>query len=161
MVGRRLLVGLYATVLAVTPVLLDSSADAARKGVHRHSGKRPVVREVYKTGTSHPRRFFAEATRDSKGRPVIVYYRRYATAPPYFQSFVRNHERCHHLGYRNEIDANCCAIRRMRLSSRGLAALRNYIISHDVNSQTVVDHPGQGAAFWASTSSRCLGGAHR
>jgi hypothetical protein len=49
----------------------------------------------------------------------------------------------------------------MRLSSRGLAALRNYIISHDVNSQTVIDHPGQGAAFWASTSSRCLGGAHR
>jgi hypothetical protein len=161
MVGRRLLIGLCAAVLAVMPVLLDSSADAARKGVHRHSGKRPAVREIYKTGTSHPRRFFAEATRDSRGRPVIIYYRRYATAPAYFKSFIRNHELCHHLGYRNEIDANCCAIRRMRLSSRGLAALRNYIISHDVNSQTVIDHPGQGAAFWASTSSRCLGGARR
>jgi hypothetical protein len=49
----------------------------------------------------------------------------------------------------------------MRLSSSGIAALRNYIISRDVNSQTVIDHPGQGAAFWAKTASRCLGGAHR
>jgi hypothetical protein len=125
------------------------------------TSKRQAVREIYKTGTSHPRRFFAESTHDRSGRPVIIYYRRYATAPAYFKSFVRNHEHCHHLGYKNEIDANCCAIRRMRLSSRGLAALRSYIISRDVNSQTAVDHPGQGAAFWSKTASRCLGSAHR
>jgi hypothetical protein len=65
------------------------------------------------------------------------------------------------LGYRSEIAANCCALRRMRLSRSSLAALRNYIISHDVNSQTIIDHPGQGAAFWAQTASQCLGGAYR
>jgi hypothetical protein len=160
MVGRRLVTGLCAATLALLPCLLDS-ADAGRKGVRGHSGKKPAVREIYKTGTNHPKRFFAEYTRDSSGRPTIVYYRRYATAPSYFKTFVRQHELCHHLGHRNEIAANCCAIKRMRLSKSGIAALRNYIISRDVNSQTAVDHAGQGAAFWASTSSRCLGGAHR
>jgi hypothetical protein len=120
MVVRRLVTGLCAATLAMLPCLLDS-ADAGRKGVRSHSGKKPS----------------------------------------YFKTFVRQHELCHHLGYRNEIDANCCAIRRMRLSSSGIAALRNYIISRDVNSQTAVDHPGQGAAFWGKTASRCLGRAHR
>jgi hypothetical protein len=160
MVGRRLVTGLCAATLAVLPCLLDS-ADAGRKGVRGHSGKKHAVREIYKTGTNHPKRFFAEYTRDRSGRPTIVYYRRYATAPSYFKTFVRQHELCHHLGYRNEIDANCCAIRRMRLSSSGIAAMRNYIISRDVNTQTAVDHPGQGAAFWGKTAGRCLGRAHR
>jgi hypothetical protein len=161
LLGRRLITGLCAAALAVLPCLLESSAEAARKGAHRHSGKKQAVREIYKTGTNHPKRFFAEYTRDRSGRPTIIYYRRYATAPGYFKTFVRQHELCHHLGYRNEIDANCCAIRRMGLSRSGIAALRNYIISRDVNSQTAVDHPGQGAAFWGKTASRCLGGAHR
>jgi hypothetical protein len=161
LLGRRLITGLCAAALAVLPCLLESSAEAARKGAHRHSGKKQAVREIYKTGTNHPKRFFAEYTRDRSGRPTIIYYRRYATAPGYFKTFVRQHELCHHLGYRNEIDANCCAIKRMGLSRSGIAALRNYIISRDVNSQTAVDHPGQGAAFWGKTASRCLGGAHR
>jgi hypothetical protein len=161
LLGRRLITGLCAAALAVLPCLLESSAEAARKGAHRHSGKKQAVREIYKTGTNHPKRFFAEYTRDRSGRPTIIYYRRYATAPSYFKTFVRQHELCHHLGYRNEIDANCCAIKRMGLSRSGIAALRNYIISRDVNSQTAVDHHGQGAAFWGKTASRCLGGAHR
>lgn len=138
-----------------------SVASAASAGGHSRPGKRQAVREVYKTGTSHPKRFFAESTHDRNGRPVIIYYRRYATAPAHFQSFVRHHERCHQAGYRNEIAANCCAMRRMKLSGRRLAALRDYIIAHDVNSETVVDHPGQGASFWSKTASQCLGGAYR
>ncbi len=39
---------------------------------------------------SHPRRFFAEATHDgATGRPQIIYYSRYGTAPGYFKSFIR------------------------------------------------------------------------
>ena len=95
---------------------------------------------------------------NAAGRPLIIYYRRYATAPGHFQSFVRHHECCHHAGHGNEISANCCAIRRMGLSKSGAAALRNYIVSRDVNSETARDYKGQGALFWGKTESRCFGG---
>lgn len=49
----------------------------------------------------------------------------------------------------------------MRLSSSGLAALRSYIISRDVNGQTVVDYKGQGSAVWTKTANHCLGSARR
>ena len=131
-------------------------------GVNSQTGQSQSVLEVYRTGTSHPRRFFAEATHDrATGRPQIVYYSRYGTAPAYFKSFVRHHECCHHSGHKDEIDANCCALRRMGLSASGLAALRTYIVARDVNSQTIVDYQGQGSLFWSKTASRCLGSAQR
>ena len=39
----------------------------------------------------------------------------------------------------------------MQLSASGLAALKSYIVSRDVNSQTIVDYAGQGALFWSLT----------
>jgi hypothetical protein len=137
-------------------------AVAACTGKNRLTGKSQSVQEIYRTGTSHPRRYFAEATYDrASGRPQIIYYSRYANAPGHFKSFVRQHECCHHLGHKDEIAANCCALRRMGLSASGLAALRSYIVSRDVNSQTVVDYAGQGALFWSKTASRCLSQAAR
>jgi len=140
-----------------------SSVEAAAcTGVNRQTGQRQTVQEIYRTSTNHPRRFFAEATHDrATERPQIIYYGRYATAPAYFKSFVRNHECCHHSGHRDEIAANCCALKRMQLSSSGLAALRSYIVSKDVNSQTIVDYQGQGSLFWSKTASRCLSSAQR
>jgi hypothetical protein len=46
----------------------------------------------------------------------------------------------------------------MGLSKSGAAALRNYIVSRDVNSETARDYKGQGALFWGKTESRCFGG---
>jgi hypothetical protein len=86
---------------------------------------------------------------------VIIYYRRYAQAPSYFKSFVRAHECCHHLGHRSEIAANCCALKRLRVSRGSTAALRNYIITRDVNSETKRDHKGQGSKFWSKTERSC------
>ena len=126
------------------------------------AGKSQAVQEIYRTGINHPRRFFAEATSDrATGRPQIIYYARYANAPAYFKSFVRQHECCHHLGHKDEIGANCCALRRMGLSAGGLAALKSYIVSRDVNSQTAVDYAGQGALFWSKTERSCLSHASR
>jgi hypothetical protein len=149
-------------LLARSLCVAADAAVAACTGVNKQTGKSQAVQEIYRTGTSHPRRFFAEATYDrSTGRPQIVYYARYANEPGHFKSFVRQHECCHHLGHKDEISANCCALRRMGLSASGLAALRSYIVSRDVNSQTVVDYAGQGALFWSKTESRCLSQASR
>jgi len=148
------------TVFSVCSVAC-APAVAACYGTNSKTKQRQAVHEIYRS-SSHPKRYFAESTHDPKtGRPQIIYYARYSAAPAYFKRFVRYHECCHHLGNSNEIAANCCALRRMRLSSSGLAALRNYIISRDVNSQTAVDYKGQGSAFWRKTASQCLGSASR
>ena len=128
---------------------------AANRGTKTQAAKHRTVREVYRTGVNYPRRYFAETARDRSGRPTIIYYRRYSTAPGYFKTFIRTHERCHLSGHRNEIAANCCALERMRLSKRGLAAIRHYIVSRDVNSETAVDYKGQGRLFWRKIESRC------
>jgi hypothetical protein len=147
-------------LLALSLCVAADVAVAACTGTNRVTGKSQAVQEIYRTGTSHPRRFFAEATHDrATGRPQIIYYARYASVPGHFKSFVRQHECCHHAGHKDEIAANCCALRRMQLSGSGLAALRSYIVSRDVNSQTAVDYAGQGALFWSKTASRCLGQA--
>ena len=131
-------------------------------GVNSRTGQSQTVQEVYRTGISHPRRFFAEATHDrASGRPQIIYYGRYANAPAHFKSFIRNHECCHHNGHKDEIAANCCALRRMGLSAGGVAAIRTYVVSRDVNSETAVDYAGQGKLFWSKTASRCLSSAQR
>ena len=146
----------------VLSLFAATQAAGACLGTNKLTGKSQAVQEIYRNGTSHPRRFFAEATSDrATGRPQIIYYARYANAPGHFKSFVRNHECCHHAGHKDEISANCCALRRMGLSASGLAALRSYIVSRDVNSQTVVDYAGQGALFWSKTASRCLSQASR
>ena len=130
-------------------------AMAACYGTNKKTKQRQAVHEIHR-GSYHPQRHFAHATHDPRtGRPQIIYFRRYSNAPSYFRRFVRHHECCHHLGYRNEIAANCCAIKRMRLSASGVAALRNYIVSRDVNSQTKVDRKGQGSTFWNKTSKQC------
>jgi hypothetical protein len=153
---RRCLAALVLSLCAAT------DASGACLGVNSLTGKSQAVQELYRTSTSHPRRFFAEATHDrATGRPVIVYYSRYASAPGHFKSFIRQHECCHHNGHKDEIAANCCALRRMNLSGSGLAVLRSYIVSRDVNSQTAVDYSGQGALFWSKTANRCLGQASR
>lgn len=154
---RLCLATLVITLCACSPAFAGACL-----GVNSHTGKRQAVHEIYRTGVSHQRRFFAEATHDrATGRPLIIYYRRYATAPAYFKSFIRNHECCHQSGYSDEISANCCALRRMGLSGRGLTALKSYIVSRDVNSETVVDYHGQGSVFWSKTASRCLSAAQR
>ena len=153
----RLCLALSLLLCASTP-----AAAGACVGVNSKTGQSQSVQELYRTGVNHPRRFFAEATHDrATGRPQIIYYSRYGTAPAYFKSFIRNHECCHHNGHKDEIEANCCALRRMGLSANGLAALRTYIVARDVNSQTIVDYQGQGSLFWSKTASRCLGSAQR
>jgi hypothetical protein len=149
-------------ILVLSLCAATDSALAACVGTNKLTGKSQAVQEIYRTGTSHPRRYFAEATSDrATGRPQIIYYARYANAPSYFKSFVRQHECCHHLGHKDEISTNCCALRRMQLSASGLATLRSYIVARDVNSQTIVDYAGQGALFWSKTASRCLSQASR
>jgi hypothetical protein len=144
------------TLLAYAPI-----AAVACTGVNSKTGKRESVQQIYRTNVSHPKRYFAEATHNrTTGRPQIIYYRRYAAAPGYFKTFARAHECCHHSGHRNEIAANCCALRRLRLSKTSLDTLRRYIVSRDVNSQTTIDYTGQGSLFWSKTASQCLG-AHR
>lgn len=153
---------LFAVTLALSLFAYAPMASAACYGVNSKTGKRQSVQQTYKTKTSHPRRFFAEATHHrATGRPLIVYYRRYANAPAYFKTFIRAHECCHHSGNRNEIAANCCALRRMGLSRRGAAAIGRYIVAKDVNSQTAVDYKGQGSQFWSKTASQCLGPRRR
>jgi hypothetical protein len=154
----RLCMAILAVILLTfAPV----SATAACYGTNSKTKQRQTVHEIYRS-SSHPKRYFAESRHDPKtGRPFIIYYARYSAAPAYFKRFVRRHECCHQAGHRNEIAANCCALRRMGLSSSGLAALRNYIISRDVNSQTAVDYRGQGSLFWRKTASQCLGSARR
>jgi hypothetical protein len=154
----KLVAALPAFSLAIVLLAYAPAASAACTGVNSKTGQRQSVLEIYRTGVSHPRRFFAEATHDRSGRPLIIYYRRYTAAPGHFQSFVRQHECCHHAGHGNEIAANCCALRRMGLSKSGAAALRNYIVSRDVNSETARDYKGQGALFWGKTESRCFAG---
>jgi len=148
--GLAILAAFYVWALACAPAV------AACYGTNIKTKQRQAVHEIYR-GT-HPKRYFAQATHDPRtGRPLTIYYSRYSAAPAYFKRFVRHHECCHHMGNSNEIAANCCALRRMHLSSSGLAALRRYIISRDVNSLTKVDYHGQGSAFWSKTASRCLG----
>jgi hypothetical protein len=124
--ARVCLVSVVIFLCAFAPVA------AAYRVTKSKAEKHHAVHEIYRTGVSHPRRYFAESTHDRSGRPVIVYYRRYSTAPGYFKAFVRNHERCHVSGYHNEITASCCALKRMRLSKAGLATVGNYIVSRDV-----------------------------
>jgi len=143
-------------IFLVAPLLIGATAAAACTGVNSKTKQRQSVHQIYRTNISHPRRHIAEATHDpASGRPVIIYYRRYARAPAYFKSFVRAHECCHHLGHRNEIAANCCALKRMRLSRSATVALRNYIVSREVNSETKNDHKGQGSKFWTKTEQSC------
>lgn len=152
-----------AICLAFLAISLCASGDvaAAKRGAKTEAAKHRSAREVYRTGVNHPKKYFAETTRDGSGRPTIVYYRRYGTAPGYFKSFVRNHERCHLSGYRNEIAASCCALERMKLSKGGRAAIRQYIVARDVNSETAVDYKGQGRLFWSKIESRCPSAAGR
>jgi len=147
---QRLAVFLAASLFFAAP------AAAACIGINNKTKQRQSVQQIYRTSISHPKRHFAEATHDpASGRPVIIYYRRYAQAPAYFKSFVRAHECCHQLGHRNEIAANCCALKRLRLSRGSTAALRKYIISRDVNSETKSDLKGQGSKFWSKTERSC------
>jgi hypothetical protein len=160
--GGGVPVRLFVAILVLSLCAYAPIAAAACYGVNSKSGKRQSVQQIYKTRISHQRRFFAESTHDrATGRPQIIYYRRYATAPAYFKSFIRAHECCHHSGNRNEIAANCCALRRMRLSKSGAAAIGRYIVSRDVNSQTAVDYRGQGHLFWSKTASRCVSARRR
>jgi hypothetical protein len=150
----------FLTSLAMLLCAFASDAVAYRSAKSK-TGKHQAIHEVYRTGVNHPRRYFAESTRDRSGRPRIIYYRRYSTAPGHFQSFIRNHERCHISGHRNEISASCCALERMKLSKSGLAAIRHYIVSKDVNSETAIDYQGQGRVFWSKIQSKCLGASGR
>lgn len=160
MINRSCAPAVFLASLAILLCTFEELAAASRSAKSQAS-KHRSHREVYRTGTNHPRRYFAETTRDRSGRPTIIYYRRYGSAPGYFKSFIRNHERCHISGYRNEIAASCCALQRMRLSSRGVAAIKHYIVSRDVNSETAVDYRGQGRAFWRKIESRCPRAAGR
>ena len=146
--------------MAAAAFLVCAPEALACTGTNIKTKQRQTVQHIYRTNVSHPNRHIAEARHDpATGRPVIIYYRRYARAPGYFKGFVRAHECCHHLGHRNEIAANCCALRRMPPSS--VAAIRNYIVSRDVNSETKIDRKGQGSTFWRKTERSCPNLARR
>lgn len=152
----------WVSAVFLTSLALLLCAFASEAAAYRGAkSKAEAIHEVYRTGVNHPRRYFAESTRDRSERPTIIYYRRYRTAPGYFKSFIRNHERCHLSGYRNEIAASCCALERMKLSKSGVAAIRHYIVSRDVNSETAVDYQGQGRLFWSKIESGCPGASDR
>jgi len=53
---------LPAVSLALAVFAFAPAASAACLGVNSKTGQRQSVQEVYRTGVSHPRRFFAEAT---------------------------------------------------------------------------------------------------
>jgi hypothetical protein len=162
-VSPRISSGLYrATIFFMASLLLGAPAAVACTGVNSKTKQRQSVQQIYRTSISHPKRHYAESTHDpASGRPVTIYYRRYARAPAHFKSFVRAHECCHHLGHSSEIAANCCALKRMRLSRGATIALRNYIVSRDVNSETKNDHKGQGSKFWSKTERSCPSVARR
>lgn len=130
-------------------LLIGSTAATACIGINSKTKQRQSVQHIYRTNISHPSGYYAEAKYDStSGRPTIIYYRLYAQAPTYFKNFTRAHECCHLLGYRNEIAANCCALKRLRLSRGATAALRKYIIARD-------------SAFWSKTERSCPRTANR
>jgi hypothetical protein len=141
-------------------VCASMSVATANRSAKSHQ-KHHAIHEIYRTGVSHPKRYFAETMRDRTGRPVIVYYHRYSSAPGYFKSFVMAHERCHASGYHNEVATSCCALTRMRSSKREIAAIGNYIVSRDVNPETAVDYQGQGRLYWSKIENRCFGSSGR
>ncbi len=150
----------YAVGISFVALIVSAVPAQACTGVNFHTGKPQSVRVIYKTKTNHPDRYFAEATHDPKsGRPLTIFYRRYARAPAVFRSFVARHECCHHSIERrggnahDEIAANCCALRGMSKSAR--AAVGRYIVSKGVNSSTVFAYSGMGEAFWSRTVNRC------
>ena len=130
-------------------LLIGAPTATACIGFNSKTKQRQSVQEIYRTNISHPRGYYANSTYDpTSGRPIIIYYRLYAQAPSYFKSFTRAHECCHHLGYRNEIAANCCALKQLRLSRGSLAAVRNYIIARN-------------SEFWRKTEQSCPRLAYR
>jgi len=155
------MVAIRFAVAIVFVVSLASDAAAGCRGVNLKTRKIQSVQELY-SSRSHPGRYFAEATfRRGSGRPLIIYYRRFRSAPGFYRRFIRHHECCHHTlrlkGHPggDEIGANCCALRRMRASKSLVRRIKSYMIRHDVNSDTVVDYAGQGVAFWRRTAARC------
>jgi hypothetical protein len=68
--------------VAILAVILFAAAPVAASactGVNSKTKQHQTVQEICRS-SSHPKRYFAEATHDPKtGRPVIIYYRRYAT----------------------------------------------------------------------------------
>ena len=152
---------LFCTMIGLTLWLWSVAADAACWGRNHITGQRQQVREIYRTSYRHPGRFIAEATASKSGQPLIIYYNRYARLPAFYKSFVRQHECCHHwlrskgLNSGDEIAANCCALRRMRVSKRTARRIKGYMIRNDINSDVVVNSPGVGLEFWARTIARC------
>lgn len=151
---------LFAAFAAVALFLVWPDGASACTGVNFKTKRSQSVRVIYRTKVSHPQRHFAEATHDPKsGRPLIVYYRRYNSAPGYFKSFIRRHECCHHSIERaggnafDEIAANCCALRGMSRSAR--AAVGKYIVRREINSYAWVQAVGIGGDFWSRTQGRC------
>ncbi|MFQ5625220.1 MAG: hypothetical protein ACE5FM_01025 [Methyloligellaceae bacterium] len=147
-------------ILAVAFAGFFPAAVEACTGVNFHTGRRQSVQVIYRTKANHPDRYFAEATHNPKsGRPVIIYYRRYARAPAFFRRFVARHECCHHSIERaggnagDEVAANCCALRGMSKSAR--AAVGRYIVSRGVNSNAMFNYAGVGEEFWRGTVARC------
>ena len=137
---------LAAVLFAAAPVAANACT-----GTNSKTKQRESVQQIYRS-SSHPKRYFAEATHDPRtGRPQIIYYARYNSAPSYFKSFIRAHECCHHsLGHiakfkqglgqlgpqpffyiapalrQMELEADCCAVRllRDRHEEDGIAAAR-------------------------------------
>ena len=161
-VGWRIMQVGFITIV-VLPVLANPAF--ACTGINIKTNKAQTVRQVF-TSKSHPQRYIAAASFDpATGRPLITYYRRYSRLPGYYKSFVRHHECCHHIhrrrgqGFGDEIGANCCALRRMRVSKSLARKIKGYMIRQNINSDVAINSPGVGADFWVRTYSRCPGSA--
>ena len=147
--------------IVITVLLVSANPAFACTGANIKANKTQTVKQIV-TNQSHPKRYMAAASFDPvSGRPLITYYRRYIQAPSYFKRFIRHHECCHHILYRNgyslgdEIGANCCAFRRMKLTKKTAHKIKNYMIREKINSYVAIKTDGVGAEFWSRTVARC------
>lgn len=148
-------------IAAALLLTISTSWALACTGVNYKTGKPQTVKQIF-SSKKHTQNYIAEATSNSAtGQPLIIYYHRYKRAPAYYKTFVRHHECCHHIMRRkgmnsgDETGANCCALRRMRVSKRLARKIKNYMISQNINSDAWSNYEGVGAEFWARTYARC------
>jgi hypothetical protein len=87
------------------------------------------------------------------GQPTILYSRKVSTMAPPVQAFIQMHECCHlSENLEDEIEANCCAIRRMKLSDRDLGEVEK--VTKSVG-WLPVGYGGSGEEFWRLTMEKC------
>lgn len=135
-----------ATFLSLIFALLPM-AEAQCYAPHPYTGQRVVVRE--RNGWTP---FWAQATVDYDGWPVITYSPTFYRLPDLMQRFTVLHECGHHNVGPDEFAANCAALQAGRFSSREVRAIADY---HRSVGPLGPQYGGSGANFWARTIRYC------